>query len=457
MKKRIISIVLLLAMLFALTACTNTPQSTDTADSETDTGTTDTEIKDTSTDSENTSSVPILDHDTNKYEAKYSKDGNKIYYTNKFTVRAPIFTEYYNNYEAAISMTFDDGADLEAARVASDIISKYGLKGTLMLCAGSNSVQNNIDGWKELVAQGHLDVGGHGWYHMNPNNVVTEQQMQQEIDQTMNYLREHFPQENVLTFATPEAHLTTAYLQRLKENGVIANRLSAGDVIAPSDTNKDLFTLASPRMDKSFPPANQESTIDKYVREGKWFIELFHSVRISNDSTDIAPEMFEEHCKWLYDNYNGRVWFASYDDVAKYIAQYRAGTIEYTACDSESMTFVAKTDDYYGMDMTVKIFMPFFIDSAYAIIDGEEVQYLEVKKETNARSVLINIPMSAEGTEIKIVMGGNEKYANNCDHAYVENKVVPPTVAEFGYTEMICTNEQCGHTYKSKYTNKIKD
>ena len=349
-------------------------------------------------------------------------------------------------------MTFDDGADLEAARVASDIISKYGMKGTLMLVAGSGSVQNNIDGWRELVARGHLDVGAHGWAHMSPEG-LSEQQIIQEIDGAMNYLRAQFPEENVVTFATPFAKMTDAYMKRLKEYGVIANRLSAGDVIATSDLDKDLFTLASPRMDKSFPPANSQTAINSAVEGGKWFIELYHSVRYSNESTDITPEMFEEHCKWLYDNYNGRVWFASYDDVAKYIAQYRAGTVEYTACDSESMTFVARTDAYYGMDMTVKIFMPFFIDSAYAIINGEEIQYLEVKKETNARSVTLNIPMSEEGTEIKIVMGGNEKYANNCDHNYAVKELIASTEDNFGYTEMICTI--CEHTYKSKYTDLI--
>ena len=104
--------------------------------------------------------------------------------------------------------------------------------------------------------------------------------------------------------------------------------------------------------------------------------------------------------------------------------------------------------------MTFKIYMPFFIDSAYAVINGEK-QYLTVEKEPNTRVVYVNSEVSEAGTEIKIYMGGNDKYFNNCDHAYAQNEVVEPTYLEFGYTEMICT--KCEHTYKSGYTNKIED
>ena len=118
------------------------------------------------------------------------------------------------------------------------------------------------------------------------------------------------------------------------------------------------------------------------------------------------------------------------------------------------MTFLAKVDKNYGQEMTLKIYMPFYADSAYAIINGQE-QYLELQKASNSRYAYINTEISEEGTEIKIVMGGNKLYMNNCNHEYVEDKVVAPTDKAYGYTEMICTN--CEHSYKSEYTNKIED
>ncbi len=135
--------------------------------------------------------------------------------------------------------------------------------------------------------------------------------------------------------------------------------------------------------------------------------------------------------------------------TAKYIVQRQTAKVEYVACDRESMTYMATVDKNYGQEMTLKFYMPFFIDSAYAIIDGE-TQYLKVEKEPNTRVVYINTEISEQGTEIKIVMGGNDKYFNNCNHTYVENKIVTPTKDSYGYTEMICTN--CEHTYKKAYT-----
>ncbi len=452
--KKLASILLLICIMFTVASCAIVPIDTDTS-SETNSDTNTNTSTNTNTNTNTGSSNPpaILDYDKNVYEPRYSLDKRKIYYTNLYSFKAPEITPYYNNYKAAISMTFDDGEDLNAARTAASIMSKFGFEGTLMLIAGSSSVQNNLSGWQELVSEGVMDVGGHGWSHRNPIG-LTEEQIEQEIKDTMDYLKQAFPDENPLTFATPEAKITDEYLAYLKEYGIIANRLSSGATIKPSeDYGDDIFKLSSPRIDNGTSPSGAEAAVRNVVNEGKWFIELYHSVRENGYSVDIPPATFEAHCQWLYNNFNGDVWFGSYDDVAKYIAQYKATTIEYTACDSESMTFFAKSEVDYGVEMTVKLYMPFFIDSAYVIIDGE-YRYTQIKREPNARSVMFNIPISTEGVEIKLVMGGNDKYSNNCPHEYVENEVVAPTEDAYGYTEMICTS--CEHTYKSKYTNKTK-
>lgn len=447
--KKVLSILLLIAMTFTIISCTVT-QSTNTG---TLGGETNTNTDGNSNTNTNVQNPPaILDYDKTVYQPKTSINGKSIYYAGIYSFKAPEITTYYNNYKAAISMTFDDGASLSAAKTAASIMSKYGFEGTLMLI-GSSLKKGDVAGWQELVAEGVLDVGGHGWAHRNPNG-LTEEQIIEEVKTTMDYLKETFPDENPLTFATPEAAITDAYLKYMKEYGIIANRLYSGKTISPKDElkNDEMLQLAAPRVDNGFAPAGAEVAAKNAVEAGNWFIELFHSVEEGSSSINITPSAFEMHCQSLYNAYNGEVWFGSYDDVAKYIAQSRVTTIEYTACDINSMTFFAKSEVDYGAEMTVKLYMPFFIDSAYVEINGEKI-YTELKKETNARSVMVNIPISEEGVEIKLVMGGNDKYNNNCTHAYVEYEVVPSTATEFGYTEMICTN--CLHTYKEKYTDKV--
>ena len=449
MKNKIIAIVLLLCMLLALASCTPAGTDTGAGSTETDSGSTD-----TSTNTGGTYVPPLLDHDTIKYEAKYSDaKKTKIKY-GSYSVKAPSVTNYYNNYSAALSMTFDDGADANAARLAESIMSEYGFKGTLFV--NISNISRNLSAWQEIVAGDTFDIGSHGWDHLAPSS-ISQSQMEHEIKDSYDYLQQHFGYENPVTYATPLSQLTEAYKSYLIECGFISNRLETGGTMFSFDKEtNDMYRIYAKRLDKGNPEANVRINIASALDSGKWFVDLFHNVRVQ-DSTDISEEDFRNHCKWLYDNYNGEVWFASYDDVAKYLVQRETTTIDYVACDSESMTFVAKVAKNYGQEMTLKINLPFFIDSAYAEINGE-TQYLTLEKGQNVRTVYVNTIVEEEGTEIKIYLGGNDKYFNNCNHGtkegqclylYQVNEVVAPTATTFGYTEMICPN--CAHTYKSQY------
>ena len=450
--KKVLSILLLIVMTFAIVSCAVTPSTnTDSQGGETNTNTGSTGNSNTNSSGGGSGYIPpILDYNMTNYVAEYAKNTNntKIKY-GSYSIKVPVATEYYNNYSAALSMTFDDGEDIAAAELAHEIMSEYGLKGTLMVNTGN--IQGNLAKWQALVAKGTLDIGSHGWSHLDPST-ISESQMEHEIKDSYDFLQENFPNENPVTYATPLSHLTSAYQEYLKNTGFIANRLEvSGTMISPTSKNPNFYTIYAKRIDKGNPEMNVRINVSDALSAGKWFVELYHNVR-DRHSTDITEEDFRTHCKWLYDNYNGKVWFASYDDVCKYLVQRQSLKFEYTDCDIESMTFVATVDEDYGQEMTLKFYLPFFIDSAYAIINGE-TQYLTVEKGVNERIVYVNTEVSTAGTEIKIVMGGNDKYNNNCTHAYVENEVVPSTEFDYGYTEMICTN--CLHTYKERYTDLV--
>ena len=114
------------------------------------------------------------------------------------------------------------------------------------------------------------------------------------------------------------------------------------------------------------------------------------------------------------------------------------------------MTFFAKVEKNYGQEMTLKFHLPYYVDSAYAVVDGVEY-YLNVEKEV----AYLNTVISEEGNEIKIYLGGNNKYYNNCTHNYQVKEVVESTSNSFGYTLMECINDGCGNTYKTLFTDKV--
>ena len=224
---------------------TETDTETDTeTETETETGT-DTETEtgtETETDTNTEYVPPILDHDTIKYTPRYTTDKKKLYYGN-YSVKVPIITKYYNNYSAALSMTFDDGADVEAANLASEIMSEYGFKGTLMVNIGN--IQGNLSRWQELVALGTLDIGSHGWSHLDPSTITTEQ-MEHEIKDSYDFLQDNFGEYNPVTYATPLSHLTDEYEEYLKYCGFISNRLETfGTMISPDNEIIDMYYLYS--------------------------------------------------------------------------------------------------------------------------------------------------------------------------------------------------------------------
>jgi peptidoglycan/xylan/chitin deacetylase (PgdA/CDA1 family) len=71
------------------------------------------------------------------------------------TLQVPELGKFYHNYEAAISMTFDDGDNVVSGRILNELFAKYGFKGTLMFTA--NNVIGTADQWNEILAEGYLD------------------------------------------------------------------------------------------------------------------------------------------------------------------------------------------------------------------------------------------------------------------------------------------------------------
>ena len=73
----------------------------------------------------------------------------------------PTITTFYENKDAAVSVTFDDG-DYNSAVFYNSEFEKYGFRGTAFLISNRLSGINN---WKQLLAKGYVDVGNHSASH----------------------------------------------------------------------------------------------------------------------------------------------------------------------------------------------------------------------------------------------------------------------------------------------------
>jgi len=408
--------------------------------------------------------TPTYAPDRTKYEATtLGKDDNKaILYINENIVH-PYFTPYYNGYKTALTMTFDDGYDVNTGTVVSDQFEKYGFRGTAMLGVTFINDDSIIDAWNDVFARGYLTAGCHGYDHKEPVGLPSSE-YEHEIKDAIEFLREKFPTQRVLTFATPYAHIDAPYEEYL-DDLVIGNRLESGGnrVILGEEFNP--YRVQSMRVDKSNDISVVQSIIDGSVKTGAWTVELYHCVlEKASNGTDIDRGVFEYHCSWLYRKYRNDIWFATFEDVLIYAKQLEHTDVTYTDCDRESMTFTVTPDgtldsEIYNIPMSLKIYLPSskICDSAYAEVNGAyQPLDIEIEFETAYRYVIVKeIPVASEST-VKLYIGGNNTMKNNCiPHKYYVEEVVEPTHDSFGYTLNKCS--KCETEYRSDFTEPTHD
>lgn len=442
--KRLVAFFLLIIILVMSASCGN-----DALDTNSNT-LSDTTTSDTNTDTGNQAPTynPTLIPDRIKYTATYNAAGTKINY-GKESLQAPELGKFYHNYEAAISMTFDDGDNVETGRILNELFAKYGFRGTLMFTA--NNVIGTADEWNEILAEGYLDVGAHGYHHVDPAGITDEATLRRETVEAVELLRTLFPTQKVLTFATPLARTTDAYEAMLKEL-VIANRLEqgGGKVIYGEDYNMYRIQASSFNMGKSLDYINGQA--DAAVKNGIWLIELMHGVIDGTRyNTDIDKATFVKHCEYLYKKYNGKVWFGSFEEVSLYVYQYEKSKLEYVACDKDSMTFKITTDasldkEIFNVPMSAKVYLPTYASTAYYVING--VEYDANVEKIGERKRYVNLyDIPTDGTEVKLYFSGNKETNNGCYlHTYEVSKEVESTCTSHGFVELECT--YCHNKYK---------
>ncbi|MBR2296273.1 MAG: polysaccharide deacetylase family protein, partial [Clostridia bacterium] len=390
---------------------------------------------------------PTYGEDRTVYSNEVTSDGKWVY--GQYSLKAPVFTNYYNGYSSALSMTFDDGYDYNTGHYVNSIFKQYGFKGTAMLGPCFLN-ENAISEWKKVLAEGYLDVGCHGYDHIEPTSLA-QSGYEHEIKDAIEFLRTNFPDQRVLTFATPYAHINDSYEAYL-DDFVISNRLELGGDFAGVNTDFNMYRVKSYSFNKSAAiDSFNDSIKNKLKQNGAWVVELIHCVLDSPyNSTDLSKENFANHCSYINENFKNTVWVASFEEVSIYLSQVKNAKINYVDADYESMTINVTCDlnkDIYNIPMTAKLQVPFTINSAYAVIDGVEYD-LEVTKGSGVNSIIVkDIPVNGEN--VKIYFGGNDACDNGCAHIYQYTENVAATCSSRGY--VIATCAICNHSYKSGY------
>lgn len=466
--KRIIALLLILAMSFSLVACDfekiadnliegiydafdsngkdedeTSVESTDDASSSEETSSEETSSDDESS-SEEIPVGPVYEDQTKYYFPEENAQG-KFVYREGVAFSKPIFTPYYHNYKAAVSMTFDDGYHEETGYYVSRVFNRYGFTGTAMLSVCFIEDSWTQDQWKQIFSYGYLDAGVHGWNHSDPNSITDEEELNKETIEATNFIKSVFTSQNVLTFATPFARITDEYKAKLEEC-VISNRLeSGGNTI--SLVGEDLYKVKSISFNRGSSFANIQPSVSQFIQNGKWITILMHGVGDVNN-TDVTIEEFDKFCQYL--SFQKDVWVASFEKVSIYAKQLESSSFEYVAADSESITLKLTSTldkEIYNIPMSAKVYIPSFATTAYAVVDGV-AQHSYVKSDMYGKYItVLDIPYDEE---FVVYIGGNSWCENDCEnHVHELVETVESTCTECGYQLYRCAT--CEHQYKTRY------
>ena len=390
--------------------------------------------------------------DRTVYSNTIAENGKWVYGKNELS--APVFTNFYHGYSSALTMTFDDGYDIGTGTFVTSVFKKYGFRGTAMLgpCFLNDSL---IEQWNDVVEEGYLDVGCHGYQHLNPLEIDSSA-YEHEIKDAIEFLREKFPSQRVLTFATPYAHINDPYEEYLKQYA-ISNRLEAEGKTIKIGQENNLYRVRSISVFSDSNPTSFSQSITSALKQnGAWIVELLHCVKDGASGRDATKEFFSAHCQYLYENHRNTTWIASFEDVSIYLKQLEDAKINYLASDRESMSIsVTHSLDksIYNIPMTIKLQVPSNVTTAYAVMNGKEYT-LDVVRGSGVNAITVkDIPVNSD-EPIKIYFGGNEDFANGCDHYYKLLETVAPTCKAHGYTTYKCAF--CNVTYKADFVG-LKD
>jgi hypothetical protein len=293
----------------------------------------------------------------------------------------PEITKWYNNYDCAISLRFDDNLDSHVEFVIP-LLNKYELKGTFMINPGRN-YEKHKEFWENKLPQMGHRWGNHTWHHKGAEN---PEEAEFEIGEVSKLIWKLYPNESKLNvFASGGGE---------KWGG---ERWSKALPIYKEIVKKyhliDLYDGNHPAMDLNSDHSMQEikDKIDKAVSERKHQAFMFHKVGsknlvdyarkiITGYNYNFEEEQFLEMIKYLISK-RGKIWVAPLVQILKYQSEYEASKLELVkkSPDKIVMRLKMETDpNLYDQDLTLKLPAPNNRQSVQVLQDTMDVTVIQL-------------------------------------------------------------------------------
>ncbi len=240
----------------------------------------------------------------------------------------------WNNKQAAIVLTYDDGLNVDLTNVIP-ALDKVGLKGTFYI-ADFGNLRSQIPGWKAAAAKGH-ELANHTVYHpcaggpersfVTPAHDLRFYSVSRIVDEirSMNTILQAIDGKTKRTFAFPCSDTKirdTPYIDFAK-NEFIAARAVRSEM--PTIDNVQLFNLPAYMINGQSGDQLIE-LVKQAVAKKALLIFLFHGVG-GEHSLNVSLEAHTTLLRYLKEHQK-ELWVAPMVDVAEYLTDYQSRKIK---------------------------------------------------------------------------------------------------------------------------------
>lgn len=327
----------------------------------------------------------------------------------QISLTPPEVCNWADNKTAAISVTIDDG-HYESAVKFNELQKKYNVHSTQFLITDTIAGnEERVKGWSDIFSEGYMDIGNHSAGHeirYDESDSYTADELDRDINGAYTTLKELFPEQDVLAFATPwgqNSQITDALIREKH----YANR-SVGGGIVYWDTSV-LYKLGSHVITFDTTAEELNSMTDKAISGGGWYIQLHHSLGDEGNAGDLITDITacEKHFEYIKEQSDaGKLWSGSFNDVIKYICERKTAKIEMLWTGKRSiglrLTDDMGDDDLFDYPITLKVYLPDSWNGRIKVIQKSGTAIYPIESEDGVKFAYINVVPDRGNTIIKM-------------------------------------------------------
>ncbi|MBQ9121282.1 MAG: polysaccharide deacetylase family protein [Clostridia bacterium] len=295
-------------------------------------------------------------------------------------------TRFAGDKRAAVSLTFDDGYDMNSARFFNDEMKKNGLYGTINMTWGF--VEKHVEEWNAILDEGVFDAANHSFGHCinygTSENVTTEM-LEHDISDAYALLKEHFPTQSFLVYATPFGGMSDESMAIIKRHHV-ANRLGEPlKYYTEPLTASDIFEIPGFAALNTTTTEELNRITDEAIRIGAYYVEIYHQYapdEVQANRITVKESVAREHFAYLGTKH-GEMWTPSYTQMTKYVLEAE-NTVLDTERDGDKIRVTLRCSldpSLYDYPLTVKVALP----AGWEVVAAAGARAFSVKEENGTR------------------------------------------------------------------------